>query len=318
MAIIKSQEGFAHPMAVVAVVGVVSIIGVTGMRIMHAQTPEKQVSNAEQKQVTEPALPATLEGIMPVAKLQELVKASDDSIISQLELKTQNGVTVYQVTLSSGKVLAFNAATGAKVTPSTKAAEAATDDEGRPESLPEKFTVTIAPEKARQVAKAKYPGSTITRIELGVHAGKAVFSVRFADKARVDVDANTGAVVRTKDPVAKAGHAATPTTPETPTTPATPAPPATPTPSPTTSTSSSNSGSSSSSGSTSNSRSGESMRVEGVLAGEGGVYSVTVNGTKYTLKTPQDISALVGKKVRAEGVLQSNNTIAIEKVEARD
>jgi hypothetical protein len=91
----------------------------------------------------------------------------------------------------------FNAKTGERI--KTSVGPVISDDNDG-DSLPADFSVQVTFEQARAIAQAKFPAGTINKIELDVENGIVVISVRFADKARVDVDATTGTIVRSKDP----------------------------------------------------------------------------------------------------------------------
>jgi uncharacterized membrane protein YkoI len=62
---------------------------------------------------------------------------------------------------------------------------------------------TITLDQAKATAQAQMPGKTITKVEQENEEGSTVFSVRFSDGSRVDVDGTTGAVVRSEDNAAQ-------------------------------------------------------------------------------------------------------------------
>jgi uncharacterized membrane protein YkoI len=61
---------------------------------------------------------------------------------------------------------------------------------------------SIRPFAALTTAQAVFPDKSITKIEVETEEGRTVYSVRFSDGSRVDVDALTGVVVRKQNSVA--------------------------------------------------------------------------------------------------------------------
>lgn len=282
----QSQKGFAHPVALVSLVVVFSIIGFAGYRVVGNNQADSNLNNATEASGIIELTPASLEGVLPVERARELAVEKSQSSVVDLELGTEQGILVYKIDLSDGTRVLLNAKTGAKVTPSSKDVATEDNDDADEISLPDNFALGISLGRAHEIAQAKFPAGKIQKIELDVENGVVVFSARFADNARVDIDAENGDIVRTKD------EQTTKTT-----------------------------GTSSSSkqpGVTGSSNSGRNeVRVEGLLTAENGSLTITQDGTTYVIQTSKDISSWVGKKVRAEGALQSGNVIAVEKVELR-
>ncbi len=54
-------------------------------------------------------------------------------------------------------------------------------------------------EQAIAQAQAVFPGKIVTKVEVENEHNALVYSIRFSDGSRMDIDANTGAVVRTRD-----------------------------------------------------------------------------------------------------------------------
>jgi uncharacterized membrane protein YkoI len=190
----NNQLGFAHPVAIGVFVVTLVVIGFAGYRVIN-NNDKKQLNSTEQHVQAEDKLPLDLSEVLDVSKVKELAIGSSTASVSNLELENEHGQLVYKVKLSDGSMVVLDAKTGAKVTGATHANEVE-DEQG---TLPADFTVLVSFSKAREIAQAKFPNGTINKIELDVEAGKVVISVRFADKARVDVDATSGAVVRIKD-----------------------------------------------------------------------------------------------------------------------
>lgn len=188
-----NQKGFAHPVLLLVVIVAVSVVGYAGYYVYNANK-DKQLSNSTINNSTQEALPADLGDILPVSTIKETAIGSNDVTVTGLELKSKNGALVYEVTLSDGTVVTLNAKTG------TTIATAHEEPETGDGQLPADFTAAISFEQARKIAQDKFPDSKIVKIELEQEEGKVVYSVRFDDKARVDVNAANGSVVRTKDP----------------------------------------------------------------------------------------------------------------------
>lgn len=58
---------------------------------------------------------------------------------------------------------------------------------------------SISVDQAKAAAMAVFPDKTFNKVEVELEDGIVVFSVRFADDSRVDVQASDGAVVRVED-----------------------------------------------------------------------------------------------------------------------
>lgn len=198
MNIVKNQTGFAHPVGVSLVAVVLLVVGFAGYKVSTSQEDSKQLNSTEQTIKTDDVLPINLNGVLEVSKVKELAVVSTSSTVSNLELENEDGKLVYKVTLSDGSVIVLDAKTGAKIATTDGTKELDVDEDE--DILPANFTVSVSFEAARKIAQDKFPSGTISKIELDVEEGKVVLSVRFADKARVDVDANTGSIVRVKDP----------------------------------------------------------------------------------------------------------------------
>lgn len=191
----KNTHGFAHTLALLSLVVVLGV-GSVGYYVYN-KTKENannsEVSETEVKQ--EVPLTADLTGVKTIDEIKTAAAGDiGTNAIRSIELELEDGTLVYKVTLSDKTVLVFDAKTAAQVT-TTKATEAEFEVD---DNLPANTSTVISADKAKEVAQAAQPGKTITKIELEMEEGKLVFSVRFSDKSRVDVDATTGAVVRTK------------------------------------------------------------------------------------------------------------------------
>lgn len=152
-------------------------------------TPNNSISLADQ-------LPAPLEGLKTLEEIRSIATAQDSSPITEVELEQEHGSLLYKVKLSNGRVLFFDAKTGAQVT------NVKDDDENDDEDevIPADFKPGITLEQARQTAQDKRPGKVIVKVELENEHGVVVYNVRFSDDGRVEVNATDGAVVRVKEP----------------------------------------------------------------------------------------------------------------------
>lgn len=189
----NNQKGFAHLELILIAIAVAGIAG-TGYYVYSKNPANNKQLNHSATDGSVDALPAKLTDIKTVDEIR--AAAANDlngaSIIS-VELENEDEGLVYKVKLSNGSVLVFNAKTGASLSKHENQ-EIEHDD-----AIPAGFSAGISVEQARQAALNQRPGKSISKIELEVEDGKVVYSVRFTDDGRVDVDASTGAVVRVKD-----------------------------------------------------------------------------------------------------------------------
>lgn len=112
------------------------------------------------------------------------------------ELEQESEGLVYSIKLSDGTVLVFDAKTGDKVQlRSPDGAEAGSDL-----PFPTGFKPAVTLVAAVQTAKSQRTGKAVAKVELEVENGIVVYSVRFSDDGRVDIDAITGSVLRIREP----------------------------------------------------------------------------------------------------------------------
>ena len=168
------------PIAAVAVAMV--LVGGVSAGVASSRTEKANLRTTE--------LPTDLADVLGVNDIRTKALADvPNGVITGIELEQEEGKLVYKVKLSDGSLRLYDAKTGAAV---VKSQAIETDD-----SVPANFTATFTVQQARDIAQNKRPGKTITKIELEQEEGKVVYSVRFSDGGRVDVDATTGAVLRT-------------------------------------------------------------------------------------------------------------------------
>lgn len=140
------------------------------------------------------SLPTNLGETLTAAKLSELVLAEKpEAVIAAVELEQEDEGLLYKVVLNDGSVLFYDAKTGAKVN-RTAANESLSDDD----RLPASFVASINFADAVAKAKATYGDKPIKAVKLEMEDGKVVYSVRFRDGGRVDIDAASGDITRQK------------------------------------------------------------------------------------------------------------------------
>jgi uncharacterized membrane protein YkoI len=185
----KNESGIAHLLVIVVLV-VLVVVG-TGVYVLTNDKPKTANSETATKELTlaEP-LPTDL---LSSEKVEALAAVeAPNTGLSGVQLERENGVYLYKVTLANGNTLFFNARTGTKVTHAAGATQTADG------VIPAGFAPTLTFADARRIALETKPGGVIAKMHLQSEAGKVVYSVRFTDQARVDIDATTGKVVRTK------------------------------------------------------------------------------------------------------------------------
>lgn len=189
----KDQHGFTV-VEILLVVAVVGIVGVVGWKVVGNQggapKPSTQLDNAL-------VLPDSLDGVKPIDEIMTLAAAEIAARqVLATELEQEDEGLVYSIKLSDGSVLVFDARTGVKV--QLKSPDGAETDTDTP--LPAGFKPTVALVTAVQTAKTQRPGKVVEKVELEVEDGIVVYSVRFSDDGRVDVDATSGNVLRIREP----------------------------------------------------------------------------------------------------------------------
>lgn len=192
----KNKNGFAHIHLFLALL-VVAGIGGVGYYV-YSQNKQSKPNLSQNNTISaKEELPIPLEGLKSIEEIRTLAAAQANNLsITEVELEQEEGVLLYKVKLSNGRILFFDAKTGAAVTNVKDDDE--NDDEN--EDIPANFTAGISLEQARQTAQQQRSGKTIIKIELENEHGIIVYNVRFSDDGRVEVNATSGAVVRVKEP----------------------------------------------------------------------------------------------------------------------
>lgn len=182
----QKQSGFAHLALLVIIVAVVLVASVS----LYISRSNKSKTLTSAKPSLETTLPTDLLSISDVKELA--AKDASGVALTSVELETEEGTFIYKVKLANGTVLFFNAKTGSKLT------RDAGENEAEDGTIPADFVAGISFDKAREIAMNAKSGGVIRKIELESEEGKMVYSVRFTDDARIDVDASNGTIVRTK------------------------------------------------------------------------------------------------------------------------
>lgn len=187
----NQQSGFSI-LEIGIVVVVVAVIGFLGWKFYDTKVNQSKVSNAAEKTETIDMVPEALSELADINTIRDDAIADKAGVtVVHIELEQSGDSLVYKAELSDGTVTVYNARTGARVR-SLAAAEKTT------EALPANLATGIGFARALEVARAEKPGGKVYKIELELEGGVVVYSVRFTDKARVDVNAQDGSIVRTK------------------------------------------------------------------------------------------------------------------------
>lgn len=189
----QMQRGFSM-IEVGIIVVVVAVVGLLGWKFYDAQQAKKTpVSNATELSSVD-MVPGDLSELADLEMLKKDAIADKQGVtVVHVELEETADGMVYKAELSDGTVTVYNARTGKRQS-SSKVAEKTS------ENLPTDVVTSISFARALEIAKAEKPNSKVYKIELELEGGLVVYSVRFTDKARVDVNAADGSIVRTKAP----------------------------------------------------------------------------------------------------------------------
>ncbi|HEY5549809.1 MAG TPA: PepSY domain-containing protein [Candidatus Saccharimonadales bacterium] len=186
----SKQNGFAHMTLVAAGVVLVAASGVGYYVYDQNKSPNLSQENTNKVEVLD-FLPDSLANVKSVDEIRTLAADNlNGATIVGVELEQEHGQLVYKVKLSDGRILMFNAVSGEALASTEEHNEAEQDE------IPNGFVAGISIDQARQIALEQRPGETIIKIELEMEEGVGVYSVRFTDSGRVDVNATNGAVTR--------------------------------------------------------------------------------------------------------------------------
>lgn len=189
----KNQEGAVGPIEILLMLVAVGIIGFTMWRITSTDDNNQQASQ-EIGETTEAAeaIPTNIETLKTISEIQTAVETdAGDTTVAGIELEFEDGVLVYVVHLSDGTVLAYDATTGIAVV-----IEDDDDDEFEDgDQLPANFSPSISLGEALEIARGQRPGIDIEKVEIELEHGEIVYSVRFVDDGRVDINTEDGSIV---------------------------------------------------------------------------------------------------------------------------
>lgn len=148
-------------------------------------------NRAEKTALQGVAIPTDLNDVLSINDIRTKAAALAPTGVSitQVELEQEHGGLFYKVKFSDGTFRLFNARTGEAVNSTSGGIET----NG---TVPADFNPSITLQQAREIAQNQRPDKTITKIELESEEGAVVYSVRFSDGGRVDVNATNGSVSR--------------------------------------------------------------------------------------------------------------------------
>lgn len=174
---------FLHFIATTPALAVLIAIVLVGTTSALVATNRAEVAHKNEIEV-----PENLDGLLPLNDIKAIAsKDAGDTTIVGVELEKEDSGLVYKVKFSDGSFRLYDAKTGEAV--------ASNDDEESGEVPASGFNSGIGLAKAREIAAGQRPGATITKIELENEHGTVVYSIRFSDGGRVDVNAESGAVL---------------------------------------------------------------------------------------------------------------------------
>jgi uncharacterized membrane protein YkoI len=200
---INKDNGFTVPHILLVLI-LLGFVGGTGYYV-YSQNSSKNTTNSQATQSEtkkESTLPTDLTGLKTADEIRTIAGADiGTATIVSVELENEDGGLVFKVKLSDGKILFFDAKTGAPMTATQVKDDGPENEEGDDDSssIPAGFVAGISVDQAKATAQGTLPGKTVKKVELEPEEGVMVYSVRFTDGSRVDVNATTGAVVRTEN-----------------------------------------------------------------------------------------------------------------------
>ncbi|HXH26413.1 MAG TPA: PepSY domain-containing protein [Candidatus Acidoferrum sp.] len=187
----QKQAGFIHLLEIIIIaIVVLGLAGYIGYRVINQRTGSVQNSLT-----TLPLNNTSSTGILSEDAIKQLaLQKVPDATISTIALEQTSAQPIFTVKLGNGKTLLFNAKTGDEVSGTVN------DDqsEGASVEIPRSTAAKLTFDQARQIAQAQNPRGVITKIELEGEDSHLVYSVRFSDGSRIDIDAVSGAVVKTQ------------------------------------------------------------------------------------------------------------------------
>lgn len=186
-----NEQGFSRLTIIYMVVGVVIVsFAVAYALLNNIRSGSDSSTNSE--------VPLQVSGVKSINEIRDIAGANLGEGISivSIELEEEDAGLIYKVKLSDGTVLFYLATSGQAITDPSKDDDDKDEIVGDDDAIPADFVAKVSLVQARSIAEAKRPGKTIKKIEMEVEEGVVVYSVRFTDSGRVDIDATTGEIVR--------------------------------------------------------------------------------------------------------------------------
>ena len=180
---------------ILAAIVIVGVIGFAGWRVMSKdKQPTNDTPQASVETQTEASvLPTQLTDIKSVDEIKTLATSgAGDLSITGVELEMEEGKAVYVVHFSDGSTQSFDAKTGTKL----QLADNKNDDIDKTKNLPDGFVAGLTIQEAIDKAKAELPNQVVRKVEMKVEDGVVLYSVKFKNGGRVDVNAADGTIVK--------------------------------------------------------------------------------------------------------------------------
>lgn len=192
-----NNKGFGA-IEIALLVVLVGILGFVGFRAYQVYTMDDNLaSKVDFEDSNGEVETLSADELGEIKSLEDITALAEDNdekaTVVSVELEMEDGILVYKIKLSNGAVISFNAVTGAIVAEDSED-KAETDDADLSANIATKISIV----EAIRIAQAERPGKDVRKVELELEDGELVFSVRFTDKGRVDVSAETGGIVEVR------------------------------------------------------------------------------------------------------------------------
>lgn len=179
--------------ALLASAGVVVIAGLASLNFHRNDQTVSRATPAQATSLTQP-LPSDL---LPVAEIYTLATAEAPGTgLTAIELE-RDDIYLYEVKLTNGQSLFFNAVTGAQVNHGVNEQEKASGDTA---AIPPDLIPAISYSQARDIALMEKPDAVIKHIHLKMKGNLAVFAIHFKHGHYMVIDAKSGVVIRDNAP----------------------------------------------------------------------------------------------------------------------